>query len=285
MKQPVPEKVTLKDPKQFRIIGQPTGRIDARDKSSGNQSYGIDMRLPGQLTAVVARPPVFGGKVKSLDDTAAKAVPGVKAVLRVPTDRGGDGVAVVATGYWAAKKGRDALKLEWDNTAVEKVDSAKQLASYQVLAKTKGLVHFDADVSKLAAAPKKISAEFVFPYLAHAPMEPLNCTVNLTGDKAELWLGTQMPGLDAAAAARVLGVPRAKRQGQHPDGRWWFWPPRHSLQRLRCGSLPGGQGGEGGWHHRPGAHAVEPRRRREGRLLSPNARAPRRNRVRCARQH
>lgn len=207
MKQPVPEKVTLKDPKQFRLIGQPTGRIDARDKSSGNQSYGIDVRLPGQLTAVVARPPVFGGKVQSLDDSAAKAIPGVKAVLRVPTDRGGEGVAVLATGYWAAKKGRDALKLTWDTAAVEKVDSAKQLASYQALAKTKGLVHFDADVGPLASAPKKISAEFVFPYLAHAPMEPLNCTVNLTGDQAELWLGTQMPGLDAGAAARVLGVP------------------------------------------------------------------------------
>ncbi len=206
MQQPVPEQVALKDPKQFRLIGRPTGRLDARDKASGRQAYGIDTQLPGQLTAVVAHPPVFGGRLKALDDTAAKAVKGVKAVLRVPVDRGGDGVAVIATGYWAAKKGRDALKAQWDTASVEKVDSAKQLASYQALAKTKGLVKFDAYMSPLAAAPRRISAEFVFPYLAHAPMEPLNCTVKLDGDRAELWLGTQMPGLDAAAAARVLGT-------------------------------------------------------------------------------
>ncbi len=203
---PVPERVVLKDPKNFRIIGKPTGRIDARAKSSGGQSYGMDMKQPGQLTAVVARPPVFGARVTRVDDAAAKQVPGVKAVLRVPTDRGGEGVAVLATGYWAAKKGRDALKLEWDTSTVEKVDSAKQLASYRELAKTKGLVKYDADVAPLAAAPKKISAEYVFPYLAHAPMEPLNCTVALNGDKAELWMGTQMPGLDAGAAAKTLGV-------------------------------------------------------------------------------
>ena len=210
MKQPVPEQVTLKDPKQFRIIGQPTGRLDARAKSTGAQSYGIDVRLPGMLTAVVAHPPVFAGKVRSLDDAAARAIPGVKGVFRVPLDRGGEGVAVVAEGYWAAKQGRDALKVEWDSSAVEKVDSAKQLASYRALAQTTGAIKYNADVGKLAAAPKKISAEFVFPYLAHAPMEPLNCTVQFSGQgadtRAELWLGTQMPGLDTLAAAKVLGV-------------------------------------------------------------------------------
>ncbi|WP_096699047.1 xanthine dehydrogenase family protein molybdopterin-binding subunit [Polaromonas sp. AER18D-145] len=210
MKQPVPEQVTLKDPKQFRIIGQPTGRLDARAKSTGTQSYGIDVRLPGMLTAVVAHPPVFAGKVKSLDDAATRAIPGVKGVFRVPLDRGGEGVAVVAEGYWAAKQGRDALKVEWDSSAVEKVDSAKQLASYRALAQTTGAIKYAADVGKLAAAPKKISAEFVFPYLAHAPMEPLNCTVQFSGQgadtRAELWLGTQMPGLDTMAAAKVLGV-------------------------------------------------------------------------------
>jgi len=210
MKQPVPEAVTLKDPKQFRIIGKPTGRLDARAKSSGGQSYGIDVRLPGMLTAVVAHPPVFAGKVKTLDDTAAKAVPGVKAVLRVPLDRGGEGVAVVAEGYWAAKLGRDALKVEWDSSGVEKVDSAQQLASYRALAQKTGALKYKDDIRKLATAPKKISAEFAFPYLAHAPMEPLNCTVQLSGQgadaKAELWLGTQMPGLDTLAASKALGV-------------------------------------------------------------------------------
>ncbi|HSI53881.1 MAG TPA: xanthine dehydrogenase family protein molybdopterin-binding subunit [Ramlibacter sp.] len=207
MKLPVPEKVTLKDAKDFRIIGKPTGRLDARAKSSGQQGYGIDVRLPGMLTAVVARPPVFAAKLKSVDDSAAKAVKGVKAVLRVPVDRGGEGVAVIADGYWAAKQGRDALKLEWDTSGVTKADSAQMLASYRELAKQPGAMKYNADVSKLASAPKKISAEYTFPYLAHAPMEPLNCTVAISGSGAELWMGTQMPGLDAFAASKVLGVP------------------------------------------------------------------------------
>nr|WP_295787621.1 xanthine dehydrogenase family protein molybdopterin-binding subunit [Rhodoferax sp.] len=211
MKLPVPQKVALKDAKNFRIIGKATPRIDALAKSSGKQNFGIDVQLPGMLTAVVAHPAVFGAKIKSLDDSAAKAVPGVKAVLRMPTDRGGEGVAVVATGYWAAKQGRDALKLEWDTSAVEKVDSVAQLASYKALAKKTGLVKINADMAPLAKAPKKISAEFTFPYLAHAPMEPLNCTVHLTGSgadaKAAIYLGTQMPGFDGMAAATVLGLP------------------------------------------------------------------------------
>ena len=210
MKMPVPTSVALKDPKNFHIIGKATPRLDGKAKSSGTQDFGIDVQLPGMLTAVVVRPPVFGAKLKSVDDSAAKAVKGVKSVLRMPTDRGGQGLAVIAQGYWAAKQGRDALKLEWDTSAVEKVDSAAQLANYQALARKTGLIHFDADVSALANAPKKISAEYTFPYLAHAPMEPLNCTVQITGRgadaKATLWLGTQMPGLDAMAASQALGV-------------------------------------------------------------------------------
>jgi isoquinoline 1-oxidoreductase subunit beta len=207
MKQPVPVSVALKDPQDFRLIGHATGRLDAKAKASGQQGYGIDVRLPGMLTAVVAHPPVFAARLKSVDDSAAKAVPGVRAVLRVPVDRGGEGVAVIADGYWPAKQGRDALKLEWDTSSVEKVDSAKQLAQYRALAATPGARKFDADVSGLAEAPHKIDAEFVFPYLAHAPMEPLNCTVRLAGDQAELWMGSQMPGLDGFAAAKALGVP------------------------------------------------------------------------------
>jgi isoquinoline 1-oxidoreductase beta subunit len=206
MKQPVPQKVTLKDPKQFRLIGKPTRRLDATAKSTGKQNFGIDMRLPGMLTAVVARPPVFGGKVKSVDDTAAKAVRGVKAVVRVPTDRGGEGVAVIADGYWPAKQAREALKVEWDTTGVDHADTTRLLTQFRELAKKPGAKKYDADVSKLSSAPHKISAEYAFPYLAHAPMEPLNCTVAYDGQKAELWMGTQMPGLDAAAAAKTLGV-------------------------------------------------------------------------------
>jgi len=203
---PVPEKVTLKNPKDFRIIGRPTTRLDARAKSSGRQDFGIDVRHPGQLTAVVAHPPVFGARLASVDDSAARAVKGVKAVLRVPLDRGAEGVAVVADGYWPAKLGRDALKLQWDTASVEKVDTEKQLAQYRELAGRPGSRKFDADMAPLATAPRQLEAEFVFPYLAHAPMEPLNCTVKLSNGRAELWVGTQCAGLDAAAAARVLGL-------------------------------------------------------------------------------
>ncbi|ACB36556.1 aldehyde oxidase and xanthine dehydrogenase molybdopterin binding [Leptothrix cholodnii SP-6] len=203
---PVPEKVTLKDPKDFRIIGRATTRLDAKAKSSGRQDFGIDVRLPGQLTAVVAHPPVFGAKLASVDDSAARAVKGVKAVLRVPLDRGAEGIAVLADGYWPAKQGRDALKLQWDTSAVEKVDSERQLAQYRALAGQPGARAFDADMAPLATAPQQLEAEFVFPYLAHAPMEPLNCTVELGDDRATLWVGSQMPGLDGAAAARTLGL-------------------------------------------------------------------------------
>jgi isoquinoline 1-oxidoreductase beta subunit len=206
MTQPVPEKVTLKNPKDFRIIGKPTGRLDAKAKSSGQQNFGIDVRQPGQLTAVIARPPVFGARLAALDDSAARAVQGVKAVLRVPLDRGAEGVAVIAEGYWPAKQGRDALKLQWDTSGVEKVDSEKQLAQYRQMAQESGPRHFDADMGPLAGAPKQIEAEFHFPYLAHAPMEPLNCTVQISDQGAELWVGSQMPGLDGMAAARVLGL-------------------------------------------------------------------------------
>lgn len=203
---PVPQKIALKDPEDFRIIGQPTRRLDAQAKSSGQQSFGIDFKLPGQLTAVVARPPVFGAKIASLDDSAARAVKGVKAVLRVPLDRGAEGVAVVADGYWQASQGRDALKVEWDTSAVEKVDSEQQLAQYREMASRPGPRQFDSDMVPLETAPLKLEAEFVFPYLAHAAMEPLNCTVRLADDRAEIWMGSQSAGPDAAAAATALGL-------------------------------------------------------------------------------
>jgi len=207
---PVPETVRLKNPQEFRIIGQPTTRLDARAKSSGRQDFGIDMRLPGQLTAVVAHPPVFGARLAAVDDSAARAIKGVKAVLRVPLDGGAEGVAVVADGYWPAKLGRDALQLQWDTSRVEKVDSERQLAEYRQLARQPGARKFDADMSALDKAPQQLEAEFVFPYLAHVPMEPLNCTVRLSADRAEIWVGTQSAGLDAAAAARTLGLPPEK---------------------------------------------------------------------------
>lgn len=209
MREPVPGKVALKDPKDFKLIGQPTGLKVARAKSTGTQAYGVDVKLPGMLTAVVVRPPVFNGKVASFDASAAKAVKGVQAVLPVTLDRGGQGIAVVADGYWPAKMGRDALKVEWNVASVEKVDSAKQLARYRELAKQPGTLapqpHFQADLAALASAPKKLSAEFVFPYLNHAQMEPLACTVDLKSDRCTIYAASQMPGVDAGAAAARLG--------------------------------------------------------------------------------
>ena len=206
MKQPLPEKVVLKDSKNFRYIGKPMPRLDAHAKSTGTQQFGIDTNVPGMKVAVVAHPPVFGAKLAKLDASKALAIKGVLAVFEVPTDRGGSGVAVVADGYWPAKSGRDALMLEWDSSKVEKISTDKQLAAYRALARKPGAVARKADMTQLASAPKKISAEYVFPYLAHAPMEPLNCTVDLQADHCTVWVGSQMQTTDHAAIARTAGL-------------------------------------------------------------------------------
>lgn len=203
---PVPADVPLKSPSAFRLLGKPTGRLDARAKSTGVPMYGMDFKLPNLKVAVVARPPVFGAKVKRFDAKAAKAVKGVRDVLEIPDDRGGTAVAVIADGYWQAKTGRDALKPEWDTSGVEHVDTTAQLAKYKEMARTPGTVAIDADVSKLKGAPKTLVAEYSFPYLAHAPMEPLNCTVQLSDKGAEVWTGTQFQTVDQAAIARTLDL-------------------------------------------------------------------------------
>jgi isoquinoline 1-oxidoreductase beta subunit len=205
MKQPVPEQVALKDPKDFKIIGKPTTLLVSKAKSSGTQQYAIDVKRPGMLTAVIAQPPTFGGKVKSFDAKAAQGMKGVKAIYQVALDGGSQGVAVVADTFFHAKQARDALKVEWEAAGAQ-VDSAKQLAEYRALAKTPGKLKFNDDVSKIASAPKKLEAEFVFPYLAHAAMEPLSCTVDLRKDRCEVWSASQMPGVDAGAIAKVAGL-------------------------------------------------------------------------------
>lgn len=210
MQQAVPEKVTLKDARQFRIIGKPRGRLDARAKSSGTQQFGIDFSLPGMRVVVVAHPPVFGAKVARFDAAKALAVKGVLDVKEVALDRGAKGLAVLATGYWAAKQGREALVVEWDSSGVEKVDTARQMAAFKELAKTPGAVAKKADISKLAAAPKKISAEYEFPYLAHAPMEPLNCVIDLKKDSCTVWAGSQFQTIDQQAIARTAGLDASK---------------------------------------------------------------------------
>lgn len=207
MKQPVPATVVLKEAKQFRYIGKPMRRIDARAKSSGRQQFGIDFTPENALIVLVARPPVFGAKVTKFDAAAARAVKGVVEVLEVDLDRGARGVAVFANGYWPAKQGREALQAEWESSAVEKVDSAQQLEAFRTQAKAAGgAVARKADVSQLAVAAHKISALYEFPYLAHAPMEPLNCVVDLKTDSCTIWAGTQSQTVDQQVAAAILGL-------------------------------------------------------------------------------
>ncbi len=206
MKQPVPASVKLKDPKDFLIIGKPTRRIDARVKSNGKQVFGMDFTVPNAKVAVVARPPVFGARVARFDAAKALAIKGVVAAFEVQTDRGGSGVAVIADGYWPAKQGRDALAIEWDTSKVEKVSSIKQMEEFKALAKTAGKPARKADTSKLAGAARKISAVYEFPYLAHAPMEPLNCVIDLRADGCTMWVGSQFQTFDHMAVARTAGL-------------------------------------------------------------------------------
>lgn len=206
MKQPVPDKVVLKNPKQFHIIGKPTPRLDAHAKSNGSQKFGLDNYPAGVKIAVVARPPVFGAKVAKFDGSKAKAIKGVIDVIEVPTDRGGSGVAVIADGYWPAKQGRDALQIDWNTSASDKVSSDLQLSTYKALARQPGTVAKEADVSKFAGAPQKIVAEYEFPYLAHAPMEPLNCVIDLKDDSCVVWAGSQFQTFDQMAVAKTMGL-------------------------------------------------------------------------------
>jgi len=199
-KLPVPS-VKLREPNNWKYIGKSQQRLDSPVKVNGQAIFGIDIQFPDLLTAVVARSPVFGGKIKSFDATKARALNGVSDIVQIPS-----GVAVIANNYWAAKLGRDALKIEWDLGENENMDSNQQLETYRKLAKTRGKsAQQKGDVTTaLTKAVKRITAEFVFPYLAHAMMEPLNCTVKISIDKCEIWAGTQIPSNDQAAAAKLL---------------------------------------------------------------------------------
>jgi len=204
-KQPVPTSVKLKDPASFRIVGkEKLPRLDAKAKSTGQQQYAIDVMLPGMMTAVVMRPPRFGGKVKSFDASKAKAVAGVVDVVEIPR-----GVAVVASDMWSAKKGREALGVEWDESAAEKRGTKQLLKEYRELARGKDAVLVvksgDTDAA-LAHAAHRVAGEFEFPYLAHATMEPLTAVCSLGADKCEIWAGCQMQTADQAAAAAIAGL-------------------------------------------------------------------------------
>ncbi len=200
---PVPENVELKDPKRFVYIGLRVPRTDSRAKTNGSAIFTQDVKLPGLLTALVAHPPRFGAKVKSLDGAAAKSVRGVTDVVPIPS-----GVAVLARDFWAAKKGRDALRVEWDETDAFKLGSSEILAQYRELAKQPGAVaRSDGDANAAyERAAKKLEAEFEFPYLAHAAMEPMDCVVRLDGDACEVWNGEQFQTGDQFAIAKFLGI-------------------------------------------------------------------------------
>ena len=200
---PLPGDVTLKDPAKFGLIGAKPPRINSMEKTTGKAIYAQDIRRPGMLTAVIARPPRFGGTVNSFDASGAKAVKGVVDVIAIP-----QGVAVLAENTWAAIQGRDALKVQWDESKAEHRSSAAMLDEYKKLAATPGapaLKKGDAD-SALAKCAKTIEAEFTFPYLAHAPMEPLNCTIERTADGCEIWAGSQFQTVEQATAAAILGL-------------------------------------------------------------------------------
>lgn len=203
---PPPEDVTLKSPARWRYIGNPNlPRLDSVAKTTGRQQFTIDVRLDGMLTAVVAHPPRFGATVKSFDATAAKAVPGVTDVVEIPR-----GVAVVATSTWAAIKGREALTVEWDESKAEKRGSAEIMAEYKRLAREGDavLAHSLGDVdTAFGTAARVIEAEFEFPYLAHAALEPLDAVAWRHDDRLEVWGGHQIPDLYQAVSAEIAGLP------------------------------------------------------------------------------
>jgi len=202
----VPATVSLKNPRDFKLIGTPVLRIDSHAKVTGAAQFGLDVRLPGMLVAVVARPPVFGGSVEHYDPAPALAVAGVRKVVAVPS-----GLAVIGDGFWAAQSGRRALAatVRWTIPEASRVDTEAQAKQYAQIARTPGAVASksgDVDTA-LKGAAKVIEADYSVPYLAHAPMEPLNATVLLRDGGAEIWTGTQFPTMDRLAASRVLGIP------------------------------------------------------------------------------
>jgi isoquinoline 1-oxidoreductase beta subunit len=200
---PVPDKVTLKDPKDFKLIGHQLPRVDVPSKVDGTAQFTLDVALPDMLVALLKRPPLFGATVKSFDPAAAGAVPGVVKVVQVP-----HGVAVVARSFWAAKQGRDALQVEWDDGQAEKRSSSQIMDEYRHLAEQPAVSA--RKVGDAAAAIKNsthtVSASYEFPYLAHAPMEPLDAVVKLTAGSCEIWAGDQFQTIDQANAAHAAGL-------------------------------------------------------------------------------
>jgi len=204
---PVPESVALKDPKDWRLIGTPARRLDTADKVNGRAVFGIDVTIPGMKIATLAQSPVFGGRVNSVDDSKALVVKGVRQVVRLD-----DAVAVVADHMGAAKKGLAALEIEWDegaNATLGTADVVRELESAS--RRTGAIARREGDVeTAMAGAATKVEATYQVPFLAHAVMEPMNCTVDLRQDSCEVWVGTQVLSRAHAAAAQTAGLPPEK---------------------------------------------------------------------------
>jgi len=200
---PVPAEIMLKDPARYKILGKPRARLDSPAKIAGTAGFGIDVQERGMVTALVARAPVFGGKVASFRADRAKAVPGVLDVVQVPS-----GVAVIATGFWPAQKGRELLEITWDDGEWARLSTPGMREEYSGLAKTPGLVaRKEGDQERaMQEAAKRLTAEYEVPYLAHATMEPLDCFVDLKPDSCLIRTGTQFQTVDRNAAARVAGL-------------------------------------------------------------------------------
>ncbi len=200
---PVPETVALKPIDAYRLSNSNVRRLDIEDKVNGKAQFTQDFNCPGMKVAVVAHPPRFGGSVASYDGTKAKAVAGVEAIVEIPT-----GVAVVANSFWVAQTARDLLSIDWDESDAFKMSSRDIVEQFKVIADTDGVLARDEGSIEDAfvASEKTLEAEFEFPFLAHATMEPLNCVVRWSGDKCKIWSGTQTQTSDQADAADILGV-------------------------------------------------------------------------------
>lgn len=207
-RKPVPDKVRLKQPSEFRLIGKRVRRLDSRAKCDGSQKFGLDLDLPGMRIALIARPPMFGGRVRGFNDKDARSIAGVRDVFEIPLVKG-SAVAVVADKFWTAKQARDRLKIDWDLSGIEHADSSQLLSRYKELARTTGNVAVsqgDQKAMDAIAAANRMVVEYEFPYLAHTPMEPLNTTIRFDGDRAEAWVGSQFQTFDQMAIAEVLGL-------------------------------------------------------------------------------
>jgi len=201
---PAPESVTLKPRERFKLIGTPAKRLDLAGKVNGAAIYGIDAKVPGMKIATLAMSPAFGGRLRNMDDAAAKAVPGVRQIVRLD-----DAVAVVADHMWAAKQGLAALKIEWEDGANAALSSASLAADMEAASRKPGAVaRNDGDFAKaLETAATRHEAVYQAPFLAHATMEPMNCTVHVRKDSCEVWTGTQAMTRARAAAAQTAGLP------------------------------------------------------------------------------